>query len=231
MFHLGDALPGDLETAAALAAPLLAINALIMLPEWNSWSLPKLNAAEEAKAIAAPLPSKPATTNGLSVALPGTDAAESTSSSPAASVSVSSSSASAASASSSSPTAVPASEWGTKGRGGMTAVRRLKDALHLAQGHYTANNPTGSINVALELSIAAINSMAMELLYRGVAVTLIGDWLCDRYYEAGADDAILLPSWFHDGVVTTPEAAKWSAALVMVGISAVLAIRRVSRNV
>ena len=98
------------------------------------------------------------------------------------------------------------------------------------QGHYTANNPTGGMSIGLELLTAAIHSLAFELLYRGVAVTLLSRWLCDRFYEAGAEEALALPAWLlmGDASINTPEAAQWSAATIMVLISTVSVLRKVS---
>ena len=221
MFHMGNQLPNDLDMAAVIVSPLLALNALIMIPDWNSWKLPKLD-AKDTDTMAPLLPRRDLSTGSLAASSQGRN--DSPSSEPALSTS--------ASTSSSAPTAlpdkmVPAAQWGKSSIDGMAMMKRVKDAMHLAQGHYTANNPTGSLTFANEVAIAAVHSLAAELLYRGVAVSLLGEWLCDRYYEAGADDVINLPAWLHDGNVTTPEAAKWSAAVALVGISALFAIRRV----
>ena len=88
------------------------------------------------------------------------------------------------------------------------------------------------MSIGMELLTAAIHSLAFELLYRGVAVTLLSRWLCDRFYEAGAEEALALPAWLlmGDASINTPEAAQWSAATIMVLISTVSVLRKVSRE-
>ena len=54
MVDLGDGLASDMTVAAAWVAPLLALNALIMLPNWSSWALPKLDAEERRAAASTP---------------------------------------------------------------------------------------------------------------------------------------------------------------------------------
>ena len=112
----------------------------------------------------------------------------------------------------------------------MGASPSIPLSLPPRQGHYTANNPTGGMSIGMELLTAAIHSLAFELLYRGVAVTLLSRWLCDRFYEAGAEEALALPAWLlmGDASINTPEAAQWSAATIMVLISTVSVLRKVS---
>ena len=51
-----------------------------------------------------------------------------------------------------------------------------------------AQAPSASLPPALHLCLGAANSLAFELLLRGVGVTLLTTWLRDRLYEAGAED-------------------------------------------
>lgn len=49
------------------------------------------------------------------------------------------------------------------------------------QGHYTANNPTIDLNPAFEVVTTTAQALAGEMLYRGVAITLLTQWLADRW--------------------------------------------------
>ena len=212
MFHI----PGehDLEIIAALMTPLLAANIVIMLPSWSSWALPKIgpediNVEAGHKKAAA---SKKA--SGGSGAFDSVSSRLGTSNLTVGGVT--------SDQPSDGSKGVPASSWGRTEKG--RNVKSLKDALHLAQSHYAANNPTGHFNFAAEMLIASVNCMAIELLYRGTALTLISEWLCDRYYEAGLED-LAIP--FRGPMFDIPELARWSAVTLVITASAALAVRKV----
>ncbi|GFH26238.1 hypothetical protein HaLaN_24350 [Haematococcus lacustris] len=67
----------------------------------------------------------------------------------------------------------------------------LRDAAHLAQGFYVSANPTAGLPVAAELGVSALDSLASEMLLRGVA------WWCVVGAELalkrghGMDEAVL----------------------------------------
>ncbi|GFH26467.1 uncharacterized protein HaLaN_24621, partial [Haematococcus lacustris] len=47
----------------------------------------------------------------------------------------------------------------------------LRDAAHLAQGFYVSANPTAGLPVAAELGVSALDSLASEMLLRGVLIS------------------------------------------------------------
>ena len=217
MFHFSS--EHDVAITAAYMGPLLAINIFIMIPNWSSWSLPKLGSDEERIRTAGTKISASATTYLL-------DNEPSDGSSQRIAGGANSEHQPAVHKDSGGSQNIPASSWGKSERMRGLSFKALKDALHLAQGHYTANNPTGHLNFAAEMVIASVNCMAIELLYRGVAITLISDWLCDRFYEAGSEDFLMLP--FNEAfVIDTPDLARWSTVFLMVTVSAALVLRKV----
>ncbi|MEW5298787.1 MAG: hypothetical protein WDW36_001870 [Sanguina aurantia] len=97
----------------------------------------------------------------------------------------------------------------------MNPLRTINDGMNLAQGHYISNNPTGNLSVGLEAVVAVLESLAGEMLYRGVFFVVFSRWVTDRLYEGGADDTILLPVRIlgteHTTLLTTVQGAQWAA--------------------
>ncbi len=136
-----------------------------------------------------------------------------------------------------SPTPVPASQWGlsatsatpsrspspsptASSAGGAAplppALRTLRDAAHLAQSNYVASNPTARVSPAAELAVAAVDSLAGEMLFRGLLLTCLAHWTRDRLMDAGVPDAVPLPAaWFgalaHGAVVPSTTASAGEA--------------------
>lgn len=107
-------------------------------------------------------------------------------------------------------------------------VCQLRDAVHLAQGHYIARNPTAAVPPALEGLVILVDCLAGEMLYRAVLLQLLGAWLADRLFEAGADDVITL--WGGMGAVSTPVAAQLAAVLVGYVFTTALVGQRMFRS-
>ncbi|GAX81583.1 hypothetical protein CEUSTIGMA_g9011.t1 [Chlamydomonas eustigma] len=305
-------IPYDLQAAGGATVLLIGLNAFIMLPEYNTWALPKLNtdpgssdrplstvsSKHEASVSLSPIALVSEKGSELNPASAISKDAASTSSSPPRSAStdeatqkssqvshlISQSSGNANmcvphSSGSSYETpittshspdhdtitaaesrsvigidttaaqqlpekVVPATSWGKQQQQGAMdslrvmpmPVKRLKDALHLAQGHYTANNPTAGLNPGLELVSSAVSSLALELLYRGVGISLLTLWINDRLYEAGSEDIVVFPAWVshiitpHAPLVmtmSTMDASRWGAVVLLVSLSVVLTFRRI----
>ncbi|GIM10846.1 hypothetical protein Vretimale_14462 [Volvox reticuliferus] len=93
---------------------------------------------------------------------------------------------------------VPAGLWGRSSEAGSSKDKRagedswasLRSALHLAQGNYISNNPTGRLSPAAEAAFVFLDTAASEMLYRGVALAWLAGWLQDRVYEAGMDEIL-----------------------------------------
>jgi hypothetical protein len=47
------------------------------------------------------------------------------------------------------------------------------------------NNPTEQLHPAAELVSSSVDSLASEMLLRGILLTTFTGWLCDRAYEGG----------------------------------------------
>ncbi|KAL6746515.1 hypothetical protein V8C86DRAFT_2940715 [Haematococcus lacustris] len=97
----------------------------------------------------------------------------------------------------------------------------LRDAAHLAQGFYVSANPTAGLPVAAELGVSALDSLASEMLLRGVLISSLANWLRDRALEAGALEvlpappalATLLNGHWLDAAQLPHTTASWLAAL------------------
>jgi len=131
------------------------------------------------------------------------------------------------SAASAGPQRVPASQWGKPEQRSLAKV--LKDALYLSQSHYVANNPTAGLHLGLESAAVVLNSLATELLYRGVALTLLASWINDRLYEAGADDFTSLRLLDMQLTLTTSDAARWMSVGLLAALVTSLVVRKVTR--
>ncbi|KAG2439801.1 hypothetical protein HYH02_010436 [Chlamydomonas schloesseri] len=79
------------------------------------------------------------------------------------------------------------------------ALQRLRMALELMQETSIRNNPGARLTPLQELAVIVVAVTADEMLYRAVLLTLVGRWLRDRFYEAGADDTLLLSLPFGGG--------------------------------
>ncbi|KAG2424027.1 hypothetical protein HXX76_014851 [Chlamydomonas incerta] len=110
------------------------------------------------------------------------------------------------SSSSSTKDAAPAPLW--------AVTQRLRMALELMQETSIRNNPGARLTPLQELAVICVAVTADEMLYRAVVLTAVGRWLRDRFYEAGADDTLLLTLPGSSGgalELETGAAAMWAA--------------------
>ncbi len=101
--------------------------------------------------------------------------------------------------------AVPARLWGqARGRRSSDPAPAppapasvARDALFLAQSHYVNSNPTLRVGPWAELALALVDSLASEMLLRGLLLTCAARWAVDRMAAAGWRDPVDLPAaWF-----------------------------------
>jgi hypothetical protein len=76
------------------------------------------------------------------------------------------------------------------------ALLRLRVTLELVQQFYTRVNPGINLNPLSELLVATVATLAEEMLYRAVAVTLLGLWL--RYAWGGWEGLAGHVTWHED---------------------------------
>lgn len=100
---------------------------------------------------------------------------------------------------------------------------RLRVALEVLQSFQTRANPSAGLPVWQEASVAAVASLADEMLYRAVALAFLGGWLRDRAYEAGADDEVLFPTMLLGGGAAPGGTAAASGAAADVAAAATAA--------
>eukprot|EP00775_Hariotina_reticulata_P002596 gene2596-2898_t len=74
-------------------------------------------------------------------------------------------------------------------------------------------NPGIGLSPAAELLVVCVASLADEMLYRAVALTLLGLWIRDRLFEAGFDESVTLP-WLHQELPTSDFARYGGVALI-----------------
>ncbi|KAG2482331.1 hypothetical protein HYH03_018740 [Edaphochlamys debaryana] len=107
------------------------------------------------------------------------------------------------------------------------AGQRLRMALELMQETSVRNNPGIRLTPLQEGVVILVAVLADEMLYRATLLPLLGRWIRDRAYEAGADETLALGppppwAWAWGGphgpgaglpvwVVDTPVAAQWAA--------------------
>eukprot|EP00879_Flechtneria_rotunda_P006254 GHRR01006573.1.p1 GENE.GHRR01006573.1~~GHRR01006573.1.p1 ORF type:complete len:720 (+),score=349.27 GHRR01006573.1:621-2780(+) len=98
---------------------------------------------------------------------------------------------------------------------------RVRLALELLQQIYTKANPGAGLSPVSELFVVCVASLADEMLYRAVGLTLLGLWIRDRLYEGGADEIISWDLWTGQHLeYPTPDFARFAA----VGVIALLGI-------
>ena len=161
----------DLALGLALVAPLLAIDAAVMAPDW-----PKRNGEHKAALKAE-----------AEAAAGGGEAEVSTSASVSASL--------------------PA--W----RSVAADVQRAS----------VVGNPAILLSFPQEVALLSVGHLAEEMLYRGVALTLVARWVADRMFEAGLDTPLYVRG------LEVEDAAPWAALALTVALRAALVLRAVGK--
>jgi hypothetical protein len=212
---------GDALLGLQLALPIAALDALIMLPEWEPATEEKEIEMRVPAALAARMAAQERTGGGaaplraLVVKAP-----------PGAPPSASAPSTSSASTSSSASKDAPDEE--------MVAVKRTvrvrksapaaAEALFKAQSERAMGNVGRALSPPLEAALLLLVHSAEEMLYRGLLLTAAAAWATDRLYEAGAEDVLLtLPG---GGELATAAAGGALAAAALAAAAAALAAQR-----
>jgi hypothetical protein len=71
-------------------------------------------------------------------------------------------------------------------------LSQLRNGLFLAQGQLCSANPSAAARLPVTLEAAATGAecLASEMLWRAVLLQALGGWLADRLFEAGADEML-----------------------------------------
>ena len=99
----------------------------------------------------------------------------------------------------------------------------LRDALHRAQVERAMNNVGRLLSPPSEFFLLLMVHISEEMLYRGVLLVLVVRWTTDRLYEAGADDVVRLAGGLE---VTTPQLGAVLAAVAMTTAAVGLLVQR-----
>lgn len=111
-----------------------------------------------------------------------------------------------------------AADSSSSSKGSLNPLLRLRVSMGLLQQVYTRANPGIGLSPAAELLVVLVATLADEMLYRAVALTLLGLWLRDRLFEAGFDDDVSV-SWLGQAVqMPTSEYSQYLAVAVVAGL-------------
>jgi hypothetical protein len=214
---------GDALLGLQLALPIAALDALIMLPEWEPATEEKEIEMRVPAALAARMAAQERAGGGTAPlralvvkappgALPSASAPSTSSSSTSTSTSASKD--------------APDEEMVTVKR--TVRVRKsapaAAEALFKAQSERAMGNVGRALSPPLEAALLLLVHSAEEMLYRGLLLTAAATWATDRLYEAGAEDVLLmLPG---GGELATAAAGGALAAAALAAAAAALAAQR-----